>query len=129
MPGRDWNRDAAHLRSEIERSIRHFANEVRRDVVRPVCRQHGLKFVSGMGTWFFKLEDKDNLFTFHSKEDVNQFIQRASNLADENPEWQPRLHTYRAMAWDLVEALKVCSIVVNEGLPSDTIGYFVMDVR
>jgi hypothetical protein len=62
----------------IERKIKAFENDlnqlaekVRIDVVKPFCDKNNLNFISGMGTWFFSVNDYPFQYsTFSSVGDI-----------------------------------------------------------
>lgn len=41
------------LQKEFDSKVQALADRVRQELVVPVCKIHGLRFISGMGTFFF----------------------------------------------------------------------------
>ena len=49
----DWNARLVTAEREVWKAIDSMADELREQVVLPLCRQHRLTFSSGNGTWWF----------------------------------------------------------------------------
>ncbi len=46
------------LQKKFEENISALADQIREDVIIPVCKKHKLIFISGMGSFFFARGDK-----------------------------------------------------------------------
>lgn len=49
-----WGRKLETIQGVFERSVSDLAEKYRREVLKPLCKKHGLQFFSGMGTYFFE---------------------------------------------------------------------------
>ncbi len=113
----NYHEELGKLQTEAERRLSELGDRYYREVIVPLCRKYNLRFISGMGSYFFGANaGKYSLgFDVHIGED------RLPHLVGEIEEWiayndtadAAYLDTVKALVNDLTAAYEVLTTPVN----------------